>query len=135
MKLSARTRAAIRVLLQVGLAKELMATRRIATNLGIPQKFITTVIVPLKRAGFLTVKRGIKGGLALAKPPDKISVVEVIELFQGPFVILECLSDRQHCSQKGSCPFLAQCAKINDVLLKGLRDYTLAKWIAGDRHS
>ncbi len=103
----------------------MLTTRTIATTQGISQKFITTVVVPLKRAGLIHVKRGVKGGLALAKPPQEISIVDVIELFQGPIAILECLSDKQECPQKNNCPLFSRCKVINSALRDALRQFTL----------
>ncbi|MCR5415083.1 MAG: Rrf2 family transcriptional regulator [Kiritimatiellae bacterium] len=126
MKLSAQTRTAMRILLQVGSSQDLVSTRTIADAQGMSQKFITTVIVPLKRAGFIDVKRGVKGGIALAKAPSGISIVDVMETFQGPIRLLECLSESQACPQKPKCPLHAGCRKINAALKETLGRFTLA---------
>jgi len=120
----------MRVLLQAGSARELLTTKKIATTQGISQKFISTVVVPLKRAGFINVKRGAKGGITLAKSPSEISIVDVIELFQGPIAILDCLSDQLKCQQKGNCQLYNRCRVINTALLNALRKFTLAGGLA-----
>lgn len=53
---------------------------------GIPPKFLEQILLLLKRAGILRSKRGVGGGYQLERTADKISLGEIIELADGPFM-------------------------------------------------
>jgi Rrf2 family cysteine metabolism transcriptional repressor len=51
---------------------------------GIPVQFLEQLFATLRRAGLLRSQRGVKGGYSFAQPPNQISVLEVVELLDGP---------------------------------------------------
>src|SRR5499433_3082814 len=56
----------------------------IARRQKIPQKFLELILAGLKQGGFVESRRGAEGGYLLAKPPDAISVGEVLRFVEGP---------------------------------------------------
>jgi Rrf2 family protein len=58
--------------------------REIARLESIPSKFLEGILLQMKTAGILRSRRGIEGGYALAKPPEEITLGEVIRLLDGP---------------------------------------------------
>lgn len=61
----------------------------VARRQGIPQRYLEQVLLLLKRAGFLDSKRGSRGGYRLARPPETISVGEVLRAVEGRLTPLE----------------------------------------------
>lgn len=57
---------------------------RIASDEDIPAKFLESILLQLKRAGFVGSRRGNEGGYSLAKSPDEIMLGEVIRVLDGP---------------------------------------------------
>jgi len=57
---------------------------RIAADEEIPAKFLESILLQLKRAGFVGSRRGNEGGYSLAKAPDEIMLGEVIRILDGP---------------------------------------------------
>jgi Rrf2 family protein len=55
----------------------------IAAAQGIPPKFLEQILLTLRLAKYLHSSKGKKGGFCLAKPPEKISLAEVVRLFDG----------------------------------------------------
>src|SRR6266849_350180 len=55
----------------------------IARRQKIPQKFLELILAGLKQGGFVESRRGAEGGYLLAKPPDTITVGEVIRFVEG----------------------------------------------------
>jgi Rrf2 family transcriptional regulator, cysteine metabolism repressor len=55
----------------------------IAKQRGIPVQFLESLFATLRRAGILQSQRGVKGGYAFARPPEKVTVLEVVELLEG----------------------------------------------------
>jgi Rrf2 family protein len=50
----------------------------------IPVQFLEQLFATLRRAGLLRSQRGVKGGYTFARPADEITVLEVVELLDGP---------------------------------------------------
>jgi Rrf2 family cysteine metabolism transcriptional repressor len=51
---------------------------------NIPVQFLEQLFATLRRAGLLRSQRGVKGGYSFAKPAEQVSVLEVVELLDGP---------------------------------------------------
>lgn len=56
----------------------------LARRRGIPVQFLEQLFATLRRAGLLRSQRGVKGGYSFARPPDEITVLELVELLDGP---------------------------------------------------
>lgn len=56
----------------------------IAARQGIPQKFLELILSQLKQGGFLGSRRGAEGGYFLARPPEAITVGEILRHIDGP---------------------------------------------------
>ena len=56
----------------------------LARRREIPVQFLEQLFANLRRAGMLRSYRGVKGGYSFARAPDSISVLEVVELLDGP---------------------------------------------------
>ena len=56
----------------------------LARRRDIPVQFLEQLFATLRRAGVLRSQRGVKGGYTFARPPSEITVLEVVELLDGP---------------------------------------------------
>jgi len=56
----------------------------LARRREIPAQFLEQLFAVLRRAGLLRSQRGVKGGYAFARPPEDITVLELVELLDGP---------------------------------------------------
>jgi Rrf2 family cysteine metabolism transcriptional repressor len=56
----------------------------LARRRGIPAQFLEQLFATLRRAGVLRSQRGVKGGYSFARPPGDITVLELVELLDGP---------------------------------------------------
>jgi Rrf2 family protein len=56
----------------------------LARRRDIPVQFLEQLFAVLRRAGLLRSQRGVKGGYAFAREPSDITVLEVVELLDGP---------------------------------------------------
>ena len=57
--------------------------REVAERQGIPRGFLVQILLRLKNAGYVRSARGAAGGYRLAKPPEEITVAEVVRLMDG----------------------------------------------------
>ena len=108
MKLSTRTRYGVRILVQIALENMdgggLARGRLIAKKQGITEPYLEQIMIPLKRAGIVGTVRGCHGGYELRKSPSEITILELIELFDGKVELSDCLKDGVKCERGEECP-------------------------------
>ena len=63
---------------------ELILSQDIAKKYNIPLEYLLKILQQLVRANVLQSKRGPRGGFSLAKAPNKITMLQVIEAVEGP---------------------------------------------------
>jgi Rrf2 family protein len=78
------------------------ATSQIAQEQQIPPSFLAKIVSQLSVAGLLQTSRGARGGVSLARPAEKISLLEVVEAIDGPILLNECVAN-------GACNFGEDC--------------------------
>ena len=61
-----------------------LKAERIAASQDIPVKFLESILLELKHAGIVRSQRGPDGGYTLARPPEQISLADVIRAVDGP---------------------------------------------------
>ena len=91
MRISARCDYACRALLELALhwpSKDPLHIHTISENQNIPMKYLVQILIQLKRMGLLGSIRGKQGGYILTKPPNKISLGDVIRETAGPLLPL-----------------------------------------------
>jgi Rrf2 family protein len=64
--------------------------KEIANDQDIPAEYLGQIMVLLNRARLVNGSRGPGGGYVLARPPETISIKEVIEVLEGPFANIDC---------------------------------------------
>jgi Rrf2 family protein len=86
MKVSAKTEyaciAMIELASQFG-SGEPIRIRKIAERHGVPPRFLVQILLQLKGAGLVASTRGAAGGYHLVRPPDQVSLGEVMEVVEG----------------------------------------------------
>ena len=97
MKLSTKSRYGLRIVIQVAcdnLEGRLSQGREIAKNQDLTEAYIEQIMIPLKKAGIIKTERGCSGGYMLGKSPEDISIMDLIEVFEGKFVMSPCISGK-----------------------------------------
>ena len=79
------------------------ATSQIAEDRQIPPSFLAKIVSQLSVAGLLQTSRGARGGVSLARSPEEISFLEVVEAIDGPILINECVLDVSACVFGETC--------------------------------
>ncbi len=86
MKVSAKTEYACLAMLELAAhwgSGEPLRIRSIADEHGIPSRFLVQILLQLKGAGFVASTRGASGGYQLVKPPEEITLGEVMATIEG----------------------------------------------------
>lgn len=85
MRLSARVDYALRAVLELARGGDSPITAdRIARAQEIPPKFCESILLQLRRGGIVYAQRGPEGGYWLAKPASALTLIEIIEVIDGP---------------------------------------------------
>jgi len=96
----------------------------------IPVKFLEHILLELKKSGLLRSKRGVGGGYLLNRPTEQISLGEVVELIDGPFVPMTCAQPgapgRCGCGQAKPCGLGAMFGELQEEVRRFLADRTVA---------
>jgi Rrf2 family protein len=105
MKLSTRTRYGTRALLDLALhqAESPVSLKDIAERQQISLQYLEHLITPLIAVGIVRSIRGPKGGVALAKPPDQITLSQIMKLLEGSTSLVECVDNPKLCSRAELC--------------------------------
>ena len=100
-----------------------------AEELGISVKYLEPLVIPLKKAELIESQRGPKGGHYLAKPPDKITVGEVVKILEGNIDLSACVTDPNVCKRRDSCITRNVWEETTKVMYDKLNSITFAKMI------
>jgi Rrf2 family protein len=86
MKLSRTVAYALQAMLQLAEtnSKGPVPCSKLAADGGMPERFLLQILRSLVTHGILQSTRGVEGGYMLVRPPDEISVLEIIEAIDGP---------------------------------------------------
>ena len=108
MKLSTKPRYGIRILVEIALAarqgKNSIPGKFIAKKQHIPEGYLEQIMIPLKRSGLAGTIRGCNGGYTLLKKEEEISVLNIIELFEGKVNLSDCSTKCEISEWASKCP-------------------------------
>jgi len=137
MKLSTKGEYAARAVLELSLnyGQRPVKIREIAERQDVPQKYLETILLTLQRAGVARSKRGARGGYYLARPPEAITVGEVIRAMDGPLAPIGCVSVTAHefCPREGACGLKLVWREARDAVADILDNTTFADVCQRDR--
>lgn len=99
-------------------------TSQIAVEQKIPSSFLAKIVSRLSISGIVQTSRGARGGVSLARRPEKISLLEVIEVIDGPISLNECVPSPDCCPFSDSCPFHKIFCEAQSELVRKLKSTT-----------
>jgi Rrf2 family protein len=116
------------MLAMVRLAKEygkgILMINEIAESELIPKRFLESILLELKKNGYLGSRLGKNGGYFLMKDPKNVNLLEIVRLFEGSIAMLPCTSEKyykpcEHCKDEEACSIRGT--------FKDIREYTFNK--------
>lgn len=106
MLLSQRCEYALRTAIYVATLgrASYVSTREVSAALGIPRHYLAKTVRSLTASGLFVSRREPNGGIALARPPDGITLKEVVLAVDGSAVFTECVLGLSGCGEEKPCP-------------------------------
>lgn len=131
--LSKKTKYGIKALAFIARKKDRkpVQTSEIAKSENISQKFLESILLELRKSGFLGSKKGKGGGYYLIKDPQDVLMTAVIRVLEGPIAMVPCVSLNYYekcddCPDEKTCSVNRLMVQVRDSTLKVLGDNTLA---------
>lgn len=135
MRLTQYSGYGLRALIYVGLkGEELSTIAEIAEAHGISRNHLMKVVQHLAAAGFVYSRRGKNGGIRLARPPESLSIGEVVRALEPNFGVADCMHADHNCVLVSACRLRARLHEASDAFLSVLDEVSLAELLDGQAH-
>jgi Rrf2 family protein len=128
LKINRQTDYAVRVIL--ALAKQGEGTRlssgEIQQQMLIPPALMPRIVAQLAHAGLVQTFPGREGGLTLPRPAAQITLKDVVEAFEGPILLSECLQagSEDDCPFRTDCPVSPKWGRVQVAMLREMAAIT-----------
>lgn len=129
MKLSTKGRYGVKAMFELALhygEPDPVAIKVIAENQGISESYLEQLFGTLRKAGLIISTRGAQGGYELSRPPEQITVADILNILEGPIEVSECLIDEEaSCARMNYCATRLLWQKISDSINQVINSTTL----------
>jgi Rrf2 family protein len=110
--------------------KKMVPIALIAEEENIPHKFLESILLLLRKSGFLGSKKGKGGGYYLLKSASDIYMVDVMRILEGPIAPVACVSLNYYekcddCVDEKTCSLNKLMIQVRDANLHVFRNTTL----------
>ena len=128
LKINRQTDYAVRVVL--ALARQgpgaKRSTAEIQQEMLVPKAFMSRIVAQLARAGLLNTFPGRDGGLMLPRPASQITLKDIVEAFEGPILLSQCLQVKgeDDCPFQVNCPVRPKWGRVQVAMLREMAAIT-----------
>ncbi len=129
MHISTKARYAARALVELALhyeGGEPVKLKDIAGRQDISLKYLEQVMFPLRVSGYVITQKGSKGGYLLARLPEQITLLEIVEAVEGSVAPVECADQPGLCKKSDRCATHQAWVGLKDSITRELGKITLA---------
>jgi Rrf2 family protein len=127
MNLSTKGRYGVRFMLDLALNSQdhPVLLKDIAQRQEISEKYLWHLVDLLKNAGLVNSLRGVHGGYLLARPPEEISLRDIVSVLEGDLCLVGCVNNPAVCNRAGMCVMRDVWKETNDVIYNTLESVSL----------
>ena len=127
MKLSTRGRYGMRAMLDLAQHYDegLVLVKDVAARQDISERYLEHLFLSLKTAGLGRSVRGAHGGFTLNSLPDRIKLIDIIRVSEGPLALVECIVDAGACPRSSKCAARDVWSELQSAINEVLRSKTL----------
>ncbi len=111
---------------------ERISVSELVKAMDIPKPFLRKTLQTLNREGVLNSFKGKGGGFVLAVPPEEIVLIRLIDIFQKPVKLTECIFKEKICSDVRTCPLKKRIDTIEQHVISELESITIESLLKED---
>ncbi|GAB4539199.1 MAG: Rrf2 family transcriptional regulator [Anaerolineales bacterium] len=118
LKINRQTDYAVRVILSLSRKEPntRVSTSEIGREMLIPAALLQRIIADLASGGFIRTQTGRDGGISLARDPQTLNLLEIVEHFEGELFLSDCILKPGECHFEPTCPVHCQWVRLKDLL-------------------
>ncbi len=109
------------------------STANIARAEAIPVHFLAKIVSQLTQADILRTTRGARGGVSLARPPEDLNLLEVVEAIDGPVELNVCVLHPERCPEASTCVVRPFWQEAQAILVEGLARARFSRFVQDGR--
>jgi Rrf2 family protein len=118
LRINRQTDYAARVIL--ALSKKELGKRFLTSEIGremlIPPALLQRIVAKLAGGEFIITQAGRDGGITLARAPHEITLLQVVEYFEGELYLSDCILKPGECPFERKCPVHCQWVRLKNLL-------------------
>jgi len=103
----------------------------IADAIGAPANYLSKTLNALAKAGIAISTAGRQGGFSLALAPDRITIEQIIDVFEPRAPVTRCLLGNRPCNRDAPCAAHRRWMSILSTYRGALSSTTVAELLAG----
>ena len=131
LKINRQTDYAVRVILALSKRKEneRVSTSEIRREMLIPPALLQRIVAELASGGFIQTQAGRVGGITLAHKPSNISLLQIVEHFEGEILLSDCIINPGDCPFERKCPVRCQWLRLKDLISDDMSRISFAQLV------
>jgi Rrf2 family protein len=111
-------------------AGESTNSKTVAKECKIPERFLANIVHSLSKSGIIKSRKGMNGGISLAKDSSKITLRDVVEAIEGNIGLVDCQKDERICQIESVCSVKHFWDDQNEKILAPLNNTTLEDFLS-----
>lgn len=97
----------------------------IADRCHLSMRFLQGIVSKLTKGTLLRSIPGVKGGITLARDPEAITILQIIEAVEGRINLMDCMEHPEHCGDAGQCSIMSVLHTAQGALTMALANTNL----------
>jgi len=124
---------ALRIVHTLASSEDRMDAKAISEKTGVTLRFSLKILRKLVPTGMVKSYRGFAGGYEIAKPPEEITVYDVLSQIEGPLTLNRCVLEDSECTRvpDKNCPYHYLFKHVTDQIKAQLSSVTIADVLKG----
>ena len=109
--------------------EEIVLKKDICRTQEVTPAFLTKILQPLIKVGIVSSQRGVGGGFLLAKAPDEITLLDILQAEEGPLKLNHCLAQNGFCHRDSHCSSHEVWDEAQEEMINVLQRYSVAELV------
>ena len=112
---------------------EIVLKKDICRTQDVTPAFLTKILQPLIKNGIVSSQRGVGGGFLLAKSPDEITLLDILQAEEGPLKLNHCLVEESSCQRDEHCSAHEVWDEVQQQMISVLQRYSVAELVKREK--